>query len=385
MNILFVTNYYPSVKHPQFCIFIEQQAQALKKLGHQIEVIVPKSSSKKKFVKRSLSGITVYDCNYFSLYKEIFCCAILYLNIRSFEEYFDFSQYDVISVHMFHEYTLRIFNHIAKKYGNKLILHYHGLSVLYDNPIPLHVNLLQRRGDRSLLRLVSKADAIVGVSQKVCERIKEYLPNIQLFTVYNGVDTNLFVPSDKKSSNAFTIISVASLKRIKGNHYLIDAVSLLIEKYKKMNIKLIIIGKGPEKAALLSQVKRLHMEPYVHFKGLILYEEVAHVMRQCDVFAMPSYYEALGCAYLEAMACRLPAIGCKYQGIDEIITDGQNGLLVEPHNVRQIFSKLDYLLQNPQRSSEIAAEGYHTVVEGYTWQDSALRLLEVYRMILMEG
>jgi glycosyltransferase involved in cell wall biosynthesis len=116
--------------------------------------------------------------------------------------------------------------------------------------------------------------------------------------------------------------------------------------------------------------------------GFIEYEVVAKIMRTCNVFVMPSYYEALGCVYLEAMACKLPVIGCKYQGIDEIITDGLNGLLVEPHSTRQIFEKLNYLFEHPQKAEEIALQGYHTILNGFTWRDSAKELQEVYTTIL---
>lgn len=66
MNILFVSNYYPSSDRPQFCIFIQQQAQALISLGHNVEVIVPIStySLNEKIVKKEKSGLKVYYSEY---------------------------------------------------------------------------------------------------------------------------------------------------------------------------------------------------------------------------------------------------------------------------------------------------------------------------------
>ena len=383
MNILFVSDYYPNQKHPQFCIYIQQQAQALVSLGHRVEVIVPLGiqSRNVELFNRRLKGIPVFYAQYIMLYKNIYSHHIWKRNIRIFQDYFEFKQYDVISIHMFDENTLRIFTEIAKEYQIKLVIHYHGLSILYDKQLPFLTGLLQHRGDRVLRELVSRADAIVGVSNKVCDRVKEYFAKAKISTVYNGVNTELFQPMIRTNQQEYTIISIASLKKIKGNDELIAAVNLLSSKYQDCRIKLIIIGRGPEKENLMKQVQMLGMEHMVSFPGYLPYEEVVRILRQCDVFAMPSYYEALGCAYLEAMACRIPVIGCKHQGIDEIITDGDNGLLVEPHDIEQIFKKLEFLIMNPQRASEIAYNGYQTVVRHYTWMDSARSLVEVYNEI----
>lgn len=383
MKILFVSDYYPNPIQPQFCIFIQQQAQALIALGHQVEVIVPYSTYglKEKIQNKVLEGVTVYYSEYYTLYKKIYSRLALIRNIRIFEKYFDFDQYDVISIHMFDEFTLRMFTSIAKKHKNKLVIHYHGLSVLYDKKLPLVIRILQKRGDTELKKLVAKADAIVGVSNKVCERVRAIFPNARTYTVYNGVNTDLFQPCVTREDKEFKIISVASLKKIKGNHYLIDAVRLLSDQYKDQQIKLIIVGHGPEKDNLIAQIKKLHMENSIHLVGYIAYDEVIRIMSQCDVFVMPSFYEALGCAYLEAMACNIPVIGCRYQGIDEIIADKDNGFLVEPHNIIQIYEKLDYILQYPEKAKEIAYKGYQTVIKHYTWLDSAKSLLELYHQL----
>lgn len=382
MNILFVSNYYPDQYKPH-CIFIHQQAQALALLGHHVEVIVPSFDDRPPMnsAKKQIGDIPVTYYSYLRLYKNIYCPLINIINIRCLERTFDFGGYDIISFHMFEEYTLRIFMTIAKKQRIKTVIHFHGLTILNDQILPLPVRLLLHRGNKILKKLLSKADAFVGVSDKVCIQIRKVFVNQPVFTVYNGVDIGLFKPAIKSRGNEFTIISVAGLKKIKGNHYLIEAVKMLKDRHKEMKIILIIIGRGPEEASLKAFVKANHMEHVVQLKGFVRYDEVADMMQTCDAFAMPSYYEALGCAYLEAMACRLPVIGCRKQGIDEIITDGYNGFLIEPHHVTELFDKLEVLLLDPVRSENMAENGYRTVINGYTWLDSAKSLIEVYHKL----
>lgn len=383
MKILFVTDYYPSPQLPQFCIYIQQQAQALIELGHTVEVMVPsaRSSFSSKYSRILLAGVNVLYSEYSTLYKGIYCYPVLIKNILWYEKITDFNQYDIISIQMFQEDTLRIFLKIAKRHKLKTVIHYHGLSMLYDRPPSFLVGALQRRGDRVLKRLIRKADAIVGVSDKVKNKIHSVYPDKPAFTVYNGVDTGFFLPKNRKEDTVFRIVTVASLKKIKGNHYLIEAVKLLTLQYPEQEFKLFIIGIGPEEEHLKELAAASGLQEVICFMGYVSYEEVAQIIRSCDVFAMPSYYEALGCAYLEAMACRLPVIGCRCQGIDEIITDGVNGVLIEPHNVNQLYEKLSYLYKHPDIAAGIGQKGCQTVAEHFTWQASAKQLLAVYQEI----
>lgn len=382
MNILFITNYYPDQNEPH-CIFIHQQAQALVALGHNVEVIVPYEDRRHplKVIKKQIDHIPVSYFSGLQLYKEIYSPILKMINVRCLEKLFDFDKFNIISFHMFDENALRIFLKIAKKHCIKTFIHYHGLTVLYDHILPMHVRILQYRGSLVLKKLLEKADTFIGVSDLVCTHIRKVFPNNPVFTVYNGVDTALFQPLMRNRKKEFSIISVAGLKKIKGNHYLIEAVKMLSEKHKDYKIILVIIGRGPEEASLKAQVKEDHLEHLVYFAGYLKYEDVVKLMQQGDVFAMPSYYEAFGCAYLEAMACRLPVIGCYHQGIEEIITDGFNGYLIEPHNVYQLYEKLEMLLLDPVRSENMAENGYRTVINSYTWLDSAKRLLEVYQKL----
>ena len=384
MRILFISDYYPSTNRPQFCIYIQQQAQALTLLGHLVEVIVPISTShfKVKHDSMLLAGIKVYYLEYSTLYKGTFFYPWFLKNVSNFEKIIDFNQYDILSIHMFQEDTLRIILKIAKRHKCKVVIHYHGLSVLYDLPLPFLVRALQARGNLILKRLIRKADAIVGVSDKVVERIHTVYPDQLTFTVYNGVDTELFLPRLKNEDTIFKIITVASLKKIKGNHYLIDAVKILAEQHPDHKFQLLIIGTGPEEAALKGQVRKQGLQEVVSFYGYIRYEEVAQILRTCDVYAMPSYYEALGCAYLEAMACRLPVIGCRHQGIGEIIHDGYNGILIEPHDVKQLYEKLNFLFEHSDIAENIGYMGYQTVISNYTWKHSAKSLLAAYESLL---
>ena len=111
--------------------------------------------------------------------------------------------------------------------------------------------------------------------------------------------------------------------------------------------------------------------------GTVPYKEVGRLMQRSDIFVLPSWNEALGCVYLEAMASGLPAIGCFGNGIDEVIEDGVTGCLIENKNLVQLIEKLE-LLMDRERRDGMGKKAREAVAARFTWRNSAEGLLRVY-------
>jgi glycosyltransferase involved in cell wall biosynthesis len=102
-------------------------------------------------------------------------------------------------------------------------------------------------------------------------------------------------------------------------------------------------------------------------------------MRLCSVFALPSSYEGLGCVYLEAMACAKPAIGCRGQGIEEIIEHGRTGMLVTPENEHELTDSMLTLLRDKELRQRMGRNARAIVLDRLTLNHQAQQLAEVYR------
>jgi len=87
----------------------------------------------------------------------------------------------------------------------------------------------------------------------------------------------------------------------------------------------------------------------------------------------------LGCVYLEAMSAGRPVIGCRGQGIAEIIQHGTNGFLVGPDNERELSLALSMLLRDEERRRNLGTVARRTILEGFTLADQAERLARIYR------
>ena len=139
------------------------------------------------------------------------------------------------------------------------------------------------------------------------------------YVLYNGVDRTKFYPIDSiNKSDKFQIGCVANFWRIKDQISLIKAVELIITDGKE-DIELRLIGLGDELAKCKQYVIDKELERYVFFEKEMLHDELNLFYNEIDLFVLPSYYEALGCVYLEAWATETPIISIKEQGIAELI------------------------------------------------------------------
>ena len=115
--------------------------------------------------------------------------------------------------------------------------------------------------------------------------------------------------------------------------------------------------------------------------GYLSYDNVLSLLQNSDIFVLPSYYEALGCVYLEAMSCGVPVIGCINNGIDEIIQNGVDGFLIEGKNVEGIVESIKKMIRE-KRYKEMGILARQHVEENYSWMNSASRLIMIYKKIL---
>ena len=137
----------------------------------------------------------------------------------------------------------------------------------------------------------------------------------------------------------------------------------------------VIVGDGPEHAALLALAAELELGHAVQLLGAIADDDaVARWYRHADVFCLPSVQEAFGIVFLEAMASGLPVVATRAAAIPEVVPDGQAGLLVPPGDVDALADALTTLLREPARRAAYGACG-QAHVRQYDWGVVAERFL----------
>ncbi len=381
-KMVYITTLFPSNEKPYYCIYLYQQISELKKLGYDILLVYPDNKlsdgeiKKSRFKEFEIKHIG-YKTNKFSIITNyVYPEFIKRLAVEC-----DGFLPDVIAMNMC---TLPLVNTITK-YANKskipIYIHYHGLNVFSNYYYDKHKWLtnIQKVSKR---RLIGKMDCVIGVSDKVCDIVRKNTKAKKVFTVYNGVDNEIFHHKDTEATDIFKIIIVANLIEIKGHRYLFEALSKVKKARPNQKFSLDIVGSGPLLNEYKEYVKILNIEKETEFFGELNYEKVAEKIRESNFLIMPSYFEALGCVYLEAMASKVACLGVIGCGIDEIIVDRENGYLVNPKSADEIADAIIFAMNNPQKHNRIAQNGYETAIKNYLWTDSAKRLDIILKSII---
>ena len=227
-------------------------------------------------------------------------------------------------------------------------------------------------------RVYHSSRRVICISERAREQVLEGAGrSCRTSVVYNGVDPEMFSPASEPLPTAPLVLSVGNLIAIKGHDLLIRAVASLASEFPELALE--IIGDGPERFRLLALAQQLQVSGRVRFLGRQSRHQVAAAMSRCTVFALPSRYEGLGCVYLEAMEAGKPVIGCRGQGIAEIIQHGSNGFLVGPDNEQELALALSMLLRDPVRRRNLGAAARETILDRLTLAQQAESLLRIYR------
>jgi glycosyltransferase involved in cell wall biosynthesis len=157
----------------------------------------------------------------------------------------------------------------------------------------------------------------------------------------------------------------------------VRSASSLISEFPTLRWE--FIGQGPERSRLHNLAQQLGVDQHVRLLGCQSHQQVAEAMRRCSVFALPSRSEALGGFYLEAMSTGKPVIGCRGQGIAEIIQHGSNGFLVGPDNEKELTLAIAMLLRDESYRRKLGMAARDTILDRLTLAHQAESLFRIYR------
>jgi sugar transferase (PEP-CTERM/EpsH1 system associated) len=218
------------------------------------------------------------------------------------------------------------------------------------------------------------------VAQMLIERQK--IPARKVVTILNGIDLDRFDQLDARAirqelgikSEAFVVGTVGRLVPVKNQALLIRAFAQFASDG---TAELIIVGDGSERAELESLATGLGVRERVHFTGAR--RDIPAILAGLDLFVLPSFSEGLSLTLLEAMAALCPVIATRVGGNPEVISDGQNGLLVASNDVAQLTGAMQRMNgSDPAWRESLAASGRRTVEEKFSLESMVKAYGELY-------
>jgi glycosyltransferase involved in cell wall biosynthesis len=146
--------------------------------------------------------------------------------------------------------------------------------------------------------------------------------------------------------------------------------------------RFVVLGDGPERAALGALATRLALDERVRFIAQLNASDVVNYFRALDVFMLPTSREGFGMVFAEAMSQETPAIGPRMPPVDEIIVDGETGLLVAGTSADAYAAAAVALLEDSARRHAIGIAARKRVWERFDQRRSFRRIEETYRALL---
>ena len=359
-----ITPFFPS-KHSCEGIFIYDQILEIKKQTNLDVLIIKLSSIYKNECSYKYKGIIVHIFKLLDLPRFYFAGLFSVINGQRF--YFFLKNITNINsithIHGHVNYpSAFLISYLKKKISFFSIIQHHGLDV-YQNR---HFNFFQRifynlYFHPNSVKILNEFDLVVGVSNKVLASLKKsnnYLPKKEL-VVYNGVDKSKFY---KKTSydnkNKFVIGCIGNFWITKGQKVLVNAVDILIKNHFD-NIEIKFVGKGKNLNYIKNYVKDLKLENYINFKEYVEHHKLNQFYNSIDIFVLPSYYEALGCVYMEAWSTETPFIGIENQGISELLNDKQKvKMLSKEKDAADLSKKILFFYNNRSYTNKFNSKFY---------------------------
>jgi glycosyltransferase involved in cell wall biosynthesis len=227
-------------------------------------------------------------------------------------------------------------------------------------------------------------DTIVAVSDDTRNNLVRYekIPASRIAVIPNGIDGDRFTqPVDVTAVRAALGISsgpvigmAARLTEQKGVIYLLQAVARLREQFPGLQV--LIAGSGDQDDYLKEAADELGIAGTVQFLGMRL--DIPDLVRAFDVYVIPSIWEGLPMALLEAFAAGTPVVASNVGGVGKVIRHRENGSLVPARDPEALAAELAHVLAHPQVRTKYREAGRQTFEENYSAEAMTRRYEAVY-------
>jgi phosphatidyl-myo-inositol alpha-mannosyltransferase len=224
----------------------------------------------------------------------------------------------------------------------------------------------------------------IAVSSAARDFVGEYF-RADYRVIPNGIDfprfNTRYPPLEQLADGRPTVLFVGRLEKRKGLKFLLRAWPKVLER--QPNARLVVVGRGRPLEGYRRFAARQGWSPSdVVFAGYVAAEDLPRYYQSCDVFCAPNTgQESFGIVLLEAMAAGAPIVASDIPGYRDVVSDGEQGLLVEPKNPGAIADAVLRLLANPELRANMRRTGQDNA-RAYDWPRVATEVLDYYFEVL---
>ena len=406
MKVLFLSMWYPNPQNPVSGTFVHEQAEALRREGVDVRVVqpLPKAPFPVTLFKNSYrdlaavpdeenyAGHPVYHPRYLTLpghrlYERV--GDWMYESIRSqvkaiYKEW----PFEIIHAHATYPCGYAANRCRDELFPDVKVMHTIHRTCIIDAPNYNRACFEKVRVSlegANLNAFVSREGMRLGLEYtggRIADR-SQYITN--------GVNTETFALNDAEvravetlkaeHADTWNLVFVGYLKEVKGIKELLTATKNLLAQGKK-NLRLFLVGDNQLGTYVQDYLAANGMENAVVLVGAVSHQRVKIWMRFASAFILPSHSEGTPTVLFEALFVGAPSIFSQVGGVGDIVTDGQEALLIPPRSVPAIETAVATLMADAALCQKLATCGRELITSQYTWALNAQKHVRVYHRLV---
>ena len=381
MKILMLTNVYT----PQIggvTRSVELFSNEMRQQGHQVKIVAPEYERMppgEKDVIR-VAAIPKFYQNQYPLPVPV--VSALLPHIHEFAP-------DIVHVH--HPFLLGSTGQaIAAECHVPLVYTHHTRYSVYIEtktnwPRPIEEGIVEM-----ILGFCELTNGIIAPSQGIADLLKEHGVTTEIVVIPTGVDLKKFSKGNGSKirkqegipEDAFVVGHVGRLAVEKNCRFLVRSIREFLKQRPDAHI--VVVGDGPERAALEETLNEGTTSGQVHFLGFREGQDLIDCYHSFDLFAFASHSETQGMVLAEAMAAGSAVLAVHGTGVSDIIVDGENGRIIEKDDEQAYVAALNELYEEFKANGKLMPEGVRKTAEHYSQTQCATKVLNLYERLIAE-
>ena len=277
----------------------------------------------------------------------------------------------------------------SKKLSTPLIYGIHG--VVFNDPRSNLGNKIYEFLERST---IGKADQLIAVSEDVKSQylIRNIGTGMPWEVIYSGVDVEKFVSSQSAENSArlraslrisdedLVLISNGRFSISKNQKDTIQAFKRITNQNPTINLRLILVGEGPEKSNCESLVEALGLAKKVNFVGF--QKSIEEYLAMSEINVLTSLREGLPRVVVESSLVGIPTVGYQVEGISEIVSDQKSGLVVPQGDLESLVLRINELVLDAEKRREFGILAREIALRNWSHESMNNRIRVLYRNLL---
>lgn len=285
-----------------------------------------------------------------------------------------FAEAAVLAHHLRARGVTHLHNHIAKASCTVAMLMselsgipysftLHGPDIFFE---PKHWRLDEK---------IKRAAFVACISEFCCSQAMAFSDAThweRLHIVHCAITPDRYISAPR--AHGSHLLFVGRLAAVKGLPVLFDA----LQNVNIPDLRLSVIGDGPDRAALETKARELGLSNIVDFLGYRSQSDVAEILGDTDILVLPSFAEGVPVVLMEAMAAQVPVVTTRIAGIPELIEDGKSGLLCPPGDPVALSTAICAILADPNMAANMGDTGRAKVIAEFNTPKEAARLAHLF-------